>query len=97
MSWVRDAVEWGRETVTAARLAYAVGLAVSGAMGHCVAIASVVPRVEAVELELSDLRLRVDLDRRVLDRVEGMTEGIAATLGVSVPDPVPRTPEMPHD
>lgn len=92
MSWVRDAIEWARETVTAARLAYAVGLGVSGAMGHCVAIASVAPRVDAVETELADLRLRVDLDRRILDRVEGMTEAIAGSLGVDIPPPVPRVP-----
>lgn len=97
MSWVRDAIEWARETVTAARLAYAVGLGVSGAMGHCVAIASVAPRVDAVEVELAELRARVELDRRVLDRVEGMTEAIAAHLGLPLPPPVPRSPEMPHD
>jgi hypothetical protein len=90
MSIFRDAVEWARETITGARVAYTIGLAVSGAMGHCVAIASVAPRVEAVEAELADLRARVELDRRVLDRVEGMPEGIAASLGVTVPPPVPR-------
>jgi hypothetical protein len=94
MSFFRDAVEWAREAITGARVAYAIGLGVSGAMGHCVAIASVAPRVSAVEAELADIRARVELDRRVLDRVEGMTEGIAASLGVQVPPPVSRAAEV---
>lgn len=97
MTAFREALDWIRETVTGARVAYAVGLGVSGAMGHCVAIASVAPRVDAVELELADLRARVELDRRVLDRVEGMTESIAATLGVTIPPPIPRTEEVLRD
>ena len=93
MSAFRDAVEWCREAITGARVAYAIGLGVSGAMGHCVAIASVAPRVSAVETELADLRERVELDRRVLDRVEGMTEAIARTLGAVIPPPIPREVE----
>lgn len=98
MSWFRDAVEWARETITAARLAYAIGFAVSGGVGHCVAIASVAPRVDAVELELADLRAQVALDRRVMDRIDGMTEAIAGHLGLPTPPPIPRDElEDPND
>ena len=76
-----------REAVTWARVAYAVGLATSGAVGHTVAIASVVPRVEVVEAQVADLQRSTQRDRRVLDRVEGMVEGVAASLGVPIPPP----------
>lgn len=87
-----------RDMVTWTRTSYVVGLVTSGAMGHCVAIASVVPRVEVVEARVEELGAAVAHDRRVLDRVEGMVEGVAIILGVDVPPPVPpSTLEAIHD
>lgn len=81
-----------REAVTWARVAYAVGLVTSGAVGHTVVIASVVPRVEVVEAQVKELGTAVAHDRRILDRVEGMVEGVAIILGVNVPPPAPPLP-----
>ena len=90
MSFFAEAREWVREVFTRSRLAYGVGILVSGAMGHCVAIASVAPRVAELDAEVEAIREHIGLDRRVLDRVEGINEAIAAALGVEIPPPVPR-------
>jgi hypothetical protein len=89
--------QWFTEAVTAARIAYVVGLITSGGVGHCVAIASVAPRVDKVEAELAEVRQHVASDRRVLDRVEGMVSAVVNHLGVKLPPDVPPTQEVPHE
>lgn len=79
MTWAWTRI---KEWFTAARAAYIVGLAVSGATGHTVAIASVSPRLQLVEERLALVEVEARSDRAKLDRIEGMIYVIGVTLGI---------------